>query len=72
MHKRILVHIILIAGLLLAAFPFFWMASSSLKSKAETTAVPPTVLPDEYRFENFTEAWSKAPFARYFFNTTIY
>ncbi len=74
MHRRgilILVHVILIAGLLLAAFPFFWMTSTSLKSKEETTAVPPTVLPDRYRFENFTEAWGKAPFARYFFNTTV-
>jgi len=53
----------------LIAFPFFWMVSTSLKSEAEATAFPPSLLPPHWLFGNFVEAWQAAPFARYFFNS---
>jgi multiple sugar transport system permease protein len=69
--RRLLVHGVLIVGLVLVAFPFFWMVSTSLKTKAEAVAVPPRVFPEKCRFENYGDAWNEAPFARYFVNTAI-
>ena len=69
--RKFLVHAILIAGLVLVAFPFFWMVSTSLKTREEAVAVPPQVFPEECRFENYREAWNQAPFGRYFVNTAI-
>ncbi len=68
-RTNVLVHAVLIFGLLLVAFPFFWMILTSLKSYEETTSVPPTIFPETYQFSNYTEAWSHAPFGRYFLNS---
>ena len=65
------IHAVLIAGLLLVAFPFFWMISTSFKTREEAVSVPPRVLPSEYHVENYSEAWNKAPFGRYFINTAL-
>lgn len=59
-----------VAGVLIA-FPFFWMASTSLKTVAEATTFPPTLLPTVWHFENYVTAWRAAPFARYFVNSAI-
>jgi multiple sugar transport system permease protein len=69
--RRFLVHAVLIAGLILVAFPFFWMVSTSLKTRDESVAVPPRMLPEDCRFENYREAWNGAPFGRYFANTAV-
>jgi multiple sugar transport system permease protein len=55
----------------LVAFPFFWMLSTSLKSTAEATAFPPTLLPTEWLFQNYEQAWRATPFLRYFINSII-
>lgn len=44
------------------AFPFFWMLSTSLKSAAEATAAPPTMLPSTFEWGNYAEATKKIPF----------
>lgn len=62
-------HAILIAVGAIVAYPFYFMLSSSLKPFFEAIQVPPTVFPHEVHPENYTEAWSKAPWPRYFANT---
>jgi multiple sugar transport system permease protein len=65
-------HTILILVGVVVAYPFYFMLSSSLKSFFEATATPPTLFPTEgLRFDNYAEAWSKAPWARYFLNTLL-
>ena len=59
--------LILVGGVV--AYPFYFMLSSALKPFFEAIQVPPTIFPHELHFENFAEAWSKAPWARYFANT---
>jgi multiple sugar transport system permease protein len=59
--------LILVAGVV--AYPFYFMVSSSLKPFFEAIAVPPTIIPQELHPENYAEAWSKAPWGRYFANT---
>ena len=68
---RVLLYLAMTLAGVVMAFPFFWMISTSLKSEAEATAFPPTVLPQEWLFGNYPEAWNAAPFAIYFFNSAV-
>jgi multiple sugar transport system permease protein len=64
-------HAILAGVALLVAYPFYFMISSSLKDILEATRTPPTIFPETLHPENYAEAWSKAPWPRYFLNTTV-
>ena len=69
--KKTVSHALLAAGALIMVFPFFWMLISALKTAAEVNTTPPTFWPAQPVLENFTYAFEKAPFARYFLNSTI-
>jgi ABC-type glycerol-3-phosphate transport system permease component len=47
--------------------PFVWMISTSLKSIGE--ALGSSFFPSELHFENYLEAWDRANFSKYFFNS---
>lgn len=64
---NVLIHVVLIAGSIVAAFPFVWMILTSLKSYQEFIAGQ--LIPDVLRFGNYVEAWQMAPFGRYFANS---
>ncbi len=68
---RVLVYIVLAIGAISMIFPFFWMISTSLKAPIEAVKFPPTIIPESFQFSNYSEAWSKVNFARYFLNTLI-
>ena len=55
----------------ITVFPFYWMISSSLKSGFEVIQTPPTMLPENVMWSNYSTAFSMAPFGRYFINTII-
>jgi multiple sugar transport system permease protein len=61
--------LILIAGVM--AYPFYFMITSSFKDIFEATRTPPTLFPTELHPENYSDAWNKAPWGRYFVNTII-
>jgi multiple sugar transport system permease protein len=63
---------ILIVGALTMILPFLWMLSTSLKPESEIFRFPPTWFPNLWKWANYSEAMSAAPFGRYFINTTIY
>lgn len=67
--SRFLIYIILIAGALIAVFPFFWMVSTSLMTLGET--INKQLLPKAPQFVNFVEAWSTAKFGKYFINSVM-
>src|SRR2546428_7948204 len=62
-------------GLVLACvfflLPFYWMANSALKSRAELSTFPPTLLPQSLRFENFVNAVNYIPFGTFLLNSVI-
>lgn len=62
-------HVLLAAASLLMAFPFYWMATSALKSNDEIWQFPPTIWPQSPQWGQFAEAWAAAPFERYMFNS---
>jgi multiple sugar transport system permease protein len=56
---------------LLFAFPFIWLVMTSLKSPAEILAMPPTLFPKEWQWENYQKAVTAIPFFRYMGNTVF-
>ncbi len=66
---RIFLYLILIAGAVIAIFPFFWMISTSLMTLGET--INRQLFPAVPQFENFVEAWSEAKFGKYFINSVV-
>ena len=56
---------------LLAAFPFFWMASTSFKPPAEVFAQPPSFIPQDPTWDNFRRLFTATGFLTYFKNSLI-
>ena len=74
---RALIYLVLSVGAFGSGFPFAWMILTSLKTRAEAVRTTPTVFPDPWynplawKWHNYIEAWTAAPFGRYFVNTTF-
>ena len=66
---RLILYLILILGAIVAILPFFWMVSTSLMTLGET--INRQWLPKVPQFENYSEAWTEANFAKYFMNSVI-
>jgi len=64
---RVFVYGVLIFGVILAIFPFLWMLSASLMSLTEVTFG--RLLPGELRFTNYLEAWQRANFGQFMWNS---
>lgn len=67
--RHLFLYAILIAGALMAIFPFFWMTSTSLMTLGET--INREWLPETPQFVNYEEAWTEARFSKYFINSVI-
>ena len=68
---KITVYILLTAIAILMVFPFGWMILTSLKTQAESIAVPPVMLPHAPQLRNYLDVWRSIPLVRYFLNTII-
>lgn len=66
---RFVVLVAVVLLVLLCVGPLFWMATSSLKPRPEIFAVPPSLLPSDWRFSNYAEIFTIAPFARQYVNS---
>jgi multiple sugar transport system permease protein len=64
-------YIVLTISALIVVLPFIWMVSTSLKGPGEIFAYPPQWIPQEWRFQNYIDAFQAAPFARYFYNSAV-
>lgn len=75
--KRLVVKILLYTFLTLVALfvviPFYWMVLTSLKSDMDLIKVPPKLFLgiNEIVFQNFVDAFARAPFGRNMFNTVL-
>ncbi len=56
-QARIYLFLCLISFIYIA--PFFWILSTSFKSDTEILKVPPTIIPQEWHFENYSSAWKR-------------
>lgn len=64
-------YFVLVAFAIITLFPFYWMIASSFKDSFEVIQTPPTMFPTKVLWENYSTAFSMAPFGRYFFNTIL-
>ena len=69
--SAILVYVALTALALVFLFPLFYLVSRSLMSPGEINTLPPRVLPETPQWSNYAVAWSRAPFWRFFLNSSI-
>lgn len=51
--------------------PLLWMLLASVKSLAEIYTFPPVWIPAQPRWQNYLDAWSIAPFGRFYWNTIV-
>lgn len=69
--KTGLQYFILVFAVLVTVFPLLWMLSAAFKPLGETLRWPPTFLPQEFRPQNYIEAWQAANFTRVLGNSLI-
>lgn len=66
-----LTHAVLIFGAFTMVFPFFWQIWLSLMSNAEVTAVPPTLIPAQFKWQNYVIVFERIPFLNQFWNSVL-
>ncbi|WP_439681148.1 carbohydrate ABC transporter permease [Embleya sp. MST-111070] len=69
--RSVATHTVLIFMSVLMLGPFLWELVTALKSYAETTRLPPTLLPQAWQWSNFTAVFDALPFGQMFFNTVL-
>ena len=57
--------------IVMIAFPFYWMVSTSLKGYTEALQFPPTLFPKTIHLENYTHVFEIVPIALYFRNSVV-
>jgi ABC-type glycerol-3-phosphate transport system permease component len=67
-RRAILIGLLICGGLLMMV-PFLWMISTSLKTRAEVFAVPPTLFPRVPQWQNYSDMWNALPFASFFLSS---
>ena len=63
------VHLVLLGSCAAILLPYYLMVVTSVKPLHEVFTDPFTWIPSRLAWENYREAWTHAPFARYFVNT---
>lgn len=61
----------ILAGLAFMVLPGLWMVLSSFKTRAEIVAIPLTLLPTVFRFDNYLKAIDSMHFWRVFANSLV-
>jgi ABC-type glycerol-3-phosphate transport system permease component len=65
--RQLLTYLLLIVGVIIAVFPFFWMISTSLMSLGEAQGT--RLIPSAIHLENYISAWQEANFSQYMWNS---
>ncbi|MEK4450148.1 carbohydrate ABC transporter permease [Paenibacillus sp. FSL L8-0506] len=65
----VLVYILLFATVLAMLVPYIWMLSSSLKMNKDVFSFPMQWIPQNPRWENFADIWTRIPLGRFIYNT---
>ncbi len=66
-------HSLLLIGGLIVIFPFIWMILTAFKTPEEAASIQKFhIFPEDWKWENFTDLFSKHPMARYYLNSVIY
>jgi multiple sugar transport system permease protein/raffinose/stachyose/melibiose transport system permease protein len=66
-----IIHIFLISVAITCLYPLLWMIISSLKTQ-DMIFKDISLIPHQFRFENYVQAWREGGFGRNFLNSIIY
>jgi len=69
--RRVVVHLVLLAGSLIFVAPLLFMVSTSLKAQRQIVVFPPVWIPNPVIWHNYTDVFYYAPLHRYFLNTLL-
>ena len=69
---KLLNHVILIAIILLLAFPVYYTFVVSTLESGEVFRLPPRIIPGTQIIENYSHAWQNANLGRLLFNSTVF
>lgn len=69
--NHLLVHIALLAGVIFVVFPFAWMVLTSFKTPGEAMLIPPTIFPEKFVTDAYSEILTALPFAKIYMNTFL-
>lgn len=64
-----LTYVVLVLGLLVVLVPLYWMVATSLKTSTALFVLPPQIVPQPIRWQNYVEVWRLVPLAQYFANS---
>jgi len=66
---NIVLYCILALIVIITLIPFVWMLSASLKANKDVFNFPFVLVPDQPRWENYSEIWSRIPLGTFLLNT---
>jgi multiple sugar transport system permease protein len=69
--ERLLLHVLLAAGVVLTLAPLLWMLSASLMPAGEASVYPPRLVPSAITLEHYVSLFSRLNLARYFLNSLV-
>lgn len=66
---RALLYVVVVGAAVVFMIPFLWALSTSLKSTTDLVRIPPILIPQPLRFENYPQLFEIVPLWRFAFNT---
>jgi len=66
---KIFIYILLFFGAVISSLPFMWLIRSSFMEMGQIFIFPPEWIPRPFTWQNYPEALTVVPFARYLINT---
>jgi multiple sugar transport system permease protein len=69
--QRVLLHVVLIAGAVVALWPVIWMATASLMPTGEAMTLPPKIVPSNPTLEHYRAVFTRLEMGRYLLNSAF-
>jgi multiple sugar transport system permease protein len=66
---QVFTYLVLLLGLAVVLIPLYWMIATSLKTGSALFVLPPQLVPNPVRWQNYVDVWSLVPLAQYFANS---
>ncbi|MDR0637883.1 MAG: carbohydrate ABC transporter permease [Spirochaetaceae bacterium] len=67
---KLCVYVVMSAIAATMVIPFLWMLSGSLKTEMSLFALPFRLIPENPRWENYVEVWTRVPYSLFYFNSS--
>ena len=65
------VRLFIVISCVVAVAPLFWYGLASPKTAAEFAQIPPSMFPEHPTLENYSELFTRRPFAAYYCNSVV-